>query len=376
MKTTPLSAVAPDPAWRELRERVRRFLADERANGSFVSGIDGWLTGWSEEFTRSLAEHGWVGMTIPAQYGGHGRSHFERFVVTEELLVAGAPVAAHWIADRQVAPSLIKFGTEEQKKDLLPAIAAGRCTFAIGMSEPDAGSDLASVRTRAVQVEGGWKINGTKVWTSGAHHADKVLVLARTSGTPADRHHGLSQFIVDLDAKGVNVSPIESLDGARHFNEVVFTDCLVPAGNLLGTEGEGWQQVTAELGYERSGPERFLSTALVMRLLIEHVACGGAADPTIGRFLARLHGLHQMSLSVAAALDRGEKADVAAAMVKMLGTTTEGDLVEAADYLVAGPPGPLRDAIAVATVQRPGFTLRGGTNEVLAGVVAKGLGLR
>lgn len=372
-----MSAVAPDPTWRDLRERVRRFLGDELAKHSFTPGIDGWLTGWSEKFSRSLAEQGWVGMTIPPQYGGHGRSHFERFVVTEELLVAGAPVAAHWIADRQVAPSLVSFGSDGQKKDLLPAIAAGTCTFAIGMSEPDAGSDLASVRTRAVPVDGGWRINGTKVWTSGAHHADKVLILVRTSGSPGDRHQGLSQIIVDLDAPGVCVLPIESLDGAHHFNEVVFTDCVVPSANLLGTEGQGWQQVTAELGYERSGPERFLSTALVVRLLIEHVADGSiGADPTIGRFLARLHGLHQMSLSVAAALERGEKADVAAAMVKMLGTTTEGDLVEVADYLTGALPGPLREAVAQATVQRPGFTLRGGTNEVLAGVVARGLGLR
>jgi alkylation response protein AidB-like acyl-CoA dehydrogenase len=377
MRSTTLSAVAPDPAWRDLREDVRRFLRDELAKQGFTPGVDGWLTGWSEQFSRSLAERGWVGMTIPREYGGHGRSHFERFVVTEELLVAGAPVAAHWIADRQVAPSLVRFGSEEQKNVLLPAIAAGRCTFAIGMSEPDAGSDLASVRTRALPADGGWRINGTKVWTSGAHHADKILVLARTSGSHTDRHQGLSQIIVDLKAPGVSVLPIESLDGSHHFNEVVFSDCYVPATDLLGTEGQGWQQVTAELGYERSGPERFLSTAVVVRLLIENVANGGiSADPTLGRFLARLHGLHQMSLSVASALDRGEKADVAAAMVKMLGTTTEGDLVEAADYLTGSLQGALRHAVAQATVQRPGFTLRGGTNEILAGVVARGLGLR
>lgn len=377
MTTTTLSAVAPDPAWRELRRRVRHFLRDELAAQSFTPGIDGWLTGWSEKFSRSLADQGWIGMTIPRQYGGHGRSHFERFVVTEELLVAGAPVAAHWIADRQVAPSLVKFGTEEQKKVLLPAIAEGRCTFAIGMSEPDAGSDLAGVRTRATPVDGGWRITGTKVWTSGAHHADKILVLARTSGIHADRHKGLSQLIVDLDAPGVKVLPIESMDGGHHFNEVVFDDCHVPDSDLLGTEGQGWQQVTAELGYERSGPERFLSTALVLRLLIGHMADTSiGADPTMGRFLARLHALHQMSLSVAAALERGEKADVAAAMVKMLGTTTEGDLVEAADYLTGSLRGALRQAVALATVQRPGFTLRGGTNEVLVGVVARGLGLR
>ncbi|ABK76004.1 acyl-CoA dehydrogenase family protein [Mycolicibacterium smegmatis] len=377
MTAPTMSAVVPDPAWRDLRQQVRSFLADQLAAHRFEPGIDGWLTGWSDTFSRSLAQQGWVGMTIPRQYGGHGRSHFERFVVTEELLIAGAPVAAHWIADRQVAPSLLRYGTEEQKKELLPEIAAARCTFAIGMSEPDSGSDLASVRTRAVPVDGGWLLNGTKVWTSGAHHAAKILVLARTSGSHGDRHRGLSQLVVDLRAPGVEIVPIESLDGGHHFNEVVFTDCFVPAEGLLGAEGQGWKQVTAELGFERSGPERFLSTALVVRLLIEHVTRGEISpEPVLGQFLARLHGLHQMSLSVAAALDRGENADAAAAMVKMLGTATEGDLVQAADYLTGSISGPLRDAVAWATVQRPGFTLRGGTNEVLAGVVARGLGLR
>lgn len=377
MSAPTLSAVIPDPSWATLRAEVRGFLAEQLRDGVFTPRVDGWLTGWSAEFSRSLAARGWVGMTIPREYGGHGRGYFERFVVTEELLLAGAPVAAHWIADRQVAPSLAKFGTDDQKRRLLASIAAAECTFALGMSEPDAGSDLAGIRTRAVPTGGGFRLNGTKVWTSGAHHADKILVLARTSGVPADRHRGLSQIIVDLDSPGVTVRAIESAGGGHHFNEVVFTDCVVPATNLLGEEGSGWQQVIAELGFERSGPERFLSAALLVRLLIEHIRAGTVdEDPLVGGMIARLHGLHHMSLSVAAALDRGADADVPAAMVKMLGTATEGDLVELADYLVESPTGPLRDALNEATVQRPGFTLRGGTNEILAGVVARGLGLR
>lgn len=377
MTAAALSAVVSRPDWHDLRGRVRDFLRHERQRGAFSPSVDGWLTGWSDSFSRTLAAQGWVGMTIPQRYGGHGRSYLERFVVTEELLLAGAPVAAHWIADRQVAPSLIRFGTEEQKSRLLPAIAAGRCTFAIGMSEPDAGSDLASVRTRAEAVPGGWRLNGTKVWTSGAHRADKILALARTDGTPADRHRGLSQIIVDLDAPGVSVLPIESMDGGHHFNEVVFSDCVVPTANLVGTQGDGWKQVTSELSFERSGPERFLSAALLVSLLIDGVATGRIPPASdIGRLLARLHGLHQLSLSVAAALEDGTDADVTAAIVKMLGTSTEGDLIELADYLNDSAPGPLTDTIRRATVQRPGFTLRGGTNEILVGVVARGLGLR
>ncbi|MFD4195620.1 acyl-CoA dehydrogenase family protein [Amycolatopsis thermoflava] len=371
------SVVEPDPALAGLRAEVRNFLAERRDSGAFTPRVDAWLTGWSRDFSRSLAERGWAGMTIPRTYGGRGRGFLERFVVTEELLVAGAPVAAHWVADRQAAPSLLRFGSEDQKKSLLPAIAAAECSFAIGMSEPDTGSDLAGVRSRAVPIDGGWLLNGTKVWTSGAHQADLIVVLARTSGSHGDRHRGLSQLIVDLRAPGVVVRPIVSMSGEHHFNEVVFTDVEVPEENLLGHEGDGWLQVTSELGFERSGPERFLSTVLLAGLLRRAVRAGDAdADPALGQIIARLHGLHHMSLAVAAALERGEDADVPAAMVKVLGTTLEGDLVELADLLAVRRDGELAAAIAAAVVQRPGFTLRGGTNEILRGVIARGLGLR
>lgn len=371
------SVLVSDPALTKLRGEVREFLALQRQNHVFEPRIDAWLTGWSANFSRALAAQGWVGMTIPQAYGGRGRGFLERFVVTEELLVAGAPVAAHWIADRQAAPSLLRFGTEEQKKQILPAIAAGECYFAIGMSEPDTGSDLAGVRTRATRVNDGWLLTGTKVWTSGAHQADLIVVLARTSGQHEDRHRGLSQFIVDLRGQGVEVRPIVSMSGEHHFNEVIFDDALVPTENLLGQEGDGWHQVTSELGFERSGPERFLSTALLVGMLLRSIRQRELdADPEFGRLLARLHGLHHMSLSVASALENGEDADIPAAMVKMLGTETEGDLVEHADLLAGHSAGPLAAQIRAATIQRPGFTLRGGTNEILLGVVARGLGLR
>ncbi len=174
-------AGTPDPALAELRAQVRAFLKVQIEAGVFTPGIDTWLTQWNVDFTRALAAEGWVGMTIPTEYGGHGRTFMERFVVTEELLAVGAPVAAQWVADRQAAPSLLKYGTEAQKQRFLPGIAAGEICWAIGMSEPDSGSDLASVKTRAVQVEGGWKLTGTKLWTSGAHHADAFFGLARSA---------------------------------------------------------------------------------------------------------------------------------------------------------------------------------------------------
>jgi hypothetical protein len=371
--------VASNPrAHDALRREVRDFLGDQISSGAITPGIDCWLTGWDEEFSRRLATRGWVGMTIPSDYGGGDRGHEERFVVTEELLAAGAPVAAHWIADRQIAPSLLKFGTEDQKNSLLPGIAAGEIYFGIGMSEPDSGSDLASVRTRAVPVDGGWLVNGAKVWTSGAHLAHYFICLARTEALDtAHRHAGLSQFIVDLRGPGVTVNPIISMNGRHHFNEVILDEVFVPDSMVFGEIGQGWAQVTSELSFERSGPERFLSTFPLLSTLADETELAGTAG-FFGRDVARVAGLHLMSAAVAGALARSEPADIAAAVVKVLGTALEGDIADDIDLIVGETPllAPVAQRVAEATDQRPGFTLRGGTNEILRGVIARGLGMR
>lgn len=369
-----------------LRAEVRAFLRHQLDSGVFAPGVDTWLTGWDPEFSRVLAERGWVGMTVPTEFGGHGRSHVERFVVTEELLAAGAPVAAHWIADRQIAPSLLKYGTKPQKKRFLPAISRAECFFGIGMSEPESGSDLASVRTSAVETEGGWLVSGTKLWTSGAHRADFFFALARTSPRdPQRRHDGLSQFIVDLRADGVEIRPIISTTGQHHFNEVQMEEVFVPADMVLGNIGEGWRQVTSELGYERSGPERFLSTFPLLAATAQAMERDELpTEPEIGRLIARTAGLHHMSSAVASALQRGEDASTAAAVVKTLGTVMEGDIADFADTLgdalgaplTEGHDGSFQDLLRMAVLQRPGFTLRGGTTEVLRGVISRELGLR
>lgn len=360
-----------------LRDEVREFLAEQRDAGAFVPSVDAWLTGWDEDFTAALAARGWLGMTVPVRYGGHGRSFLDRFVVTEELLAAGAPVAAHWIADRQIAPALLKYGTESQKTTFLPRISRGECFFAIGMSEPDSGSDLASVRTRASRVEGGWSLTGTKVWTSGAHLAHAFIVLARTApADPEHRHAGLSQFIVDLHATGVSVRPIVSMNGAHHFNEVNLDQVYVPDEMVFGEIGDGWRQVTSELGFERSGPERFLSTFVLLAACADRMAANTIPRTAeLGRLVARVTGLHHMSSAVAGALERNDAADIPAAVVKVLGTATEGDIAEFAD-LQDSPDPIFAELVRAAVDQRPGFTLRGGTNEVLRGVIGRGLGLR
>lgn len=369
-------ATTESAATAQLRTEVREFLAEQRVAGAFTPSVDAWLAGWDEDFTASLAARGWLGMTVPSRYGGHGRSFVERFVVTEELLAAGAPVAAHWIADRQIVPTLLKYGTEHQKSEFLPRIVRGECFFGIGMSEPDSGSDLASVRTRASRVDGGWVVSGTKVWTSGAHRAHAFIVLARTAPVdPAHRHDGLSQFIVDLSGPGVDIRPIMSMNGAHHFNEVILDEVFIPDRMVFGEIGRGWRQVTSELAFERSGPERFLST---FTLLAAATGRGACRERDLGRLVARIAGLHRMSTAVAGALERHDDADVPAAVVKVLGTTTEGDIAEFADLAVdpAGADASYGELVGAALDQRPGFTLRGGTNEVLRGVIARGLGMR
>jgi len=375
--TPPITVETPDLI--ALRAEARAWIAEEIARDGFVPNVDSWMSSWDREFTLRLASKGWLGMTIPIEYGGHGRSFLERFVVTEELLAAGAPVTAHWFADRQVAPSLLRFGTEEQKRRFLPGIARGEVLFAIGMSEPDSGSDLASVRTKGTKVDGGWSVTGTKVWTSNAHLADWFIVLARTEPLdPQHRHDGLSQFLIDLRQPGVTVRPIRSLSGEEHFNEVFLDDVFVPDDLVLGEAGQGWAQVTSELAFERSGPERFLSTMPLLESLLASTRAGSEVpDHALGRYFARTVALHTMSAAVAGGLSRHERLDVAAALVKDIGTATEADLVEwAGDMLDDDTPERVRALTDRALLTRPGYTLRGGTNEILRGVITRELGLR
>ncbi|MET7992201.1 acyl-CoA dehydrogenase family protein [Amycolatopsis sp. NPDC005232] len=355
-----------------LRADVRRFLAETE----FVPHCDAWMSSFDQAFSRRLAERGWIGMTWPREYGGTERSERERLIVVEELLAAGAPVAAHWFADRQVGPSLLKHGTPVQRSRYLPEITAGRCFFAIGMSEPDSGSDLASIRTTARRRSGRWIVNGTKIWTSHAHQAHHLLALVRTSPLdPAHRHAGMSQLLVDLTAPGVRVRPIISMDGQRHFNEVVFDDVELDGDALLGTEGLGWQQVVAELSHERSGPERYLSN---LPLLSALAARPEVADAELGELAAELQTLRALSASVADALARGESPVVQAALVKDLGSRFERKVVDTARRLApaepdANSPDRYTRLLTEAVLHSPDATLRGGTNEILRGIVGREL---
>ncbi len=376
-----------EPELAKLRGALREFLIADRAEFGWQSAVDAWLSKWDEAFSARLGDAGFLGLTIPPEYGGQGLGHLHRYVVTEELLAAGAPVAAHWIADRQVGPGLLSYGTEEQRQRILPRIAAGRYFSAIGMSEPQAGSDLAAAAMKAVRTDGGWILSGKKVWTSGAHLAHQVVVLARTRPLDtAHRHAGFSQFIVPTDSPGLEISPIVLLTGEHHFNEIAFDEVFIDDNNLLGAEGDGWRQVTAELSFERSGPERILSTApmitALVRLLAGQKNLDDHAAAAVGDLLARLISLRQLSVSVARALADGRPQINEAALVKDLGTRFEQESVQLADdllsYVDTDAPGraAVADLVEVAGLHAPMFTLRGGTNEVLRGMVAKGMGVR
>ncbi len=369
---------APDNA-QIVRSDMRAFLDQYQPKGDPVLRANSWLT-HDPDFSRKLAEAGYVGMLWPKAYGGHERDPLERYIVLEELLAAGAPVGAHWIADRQTGPLILRYGTEEQCEKYLPGMAAGELFACIGLSEPNAGSDLASVRTSARWVDNGWLINGQKVWTSGAHVSHVMLALVR-SEAGSERQQGLSQFLIDLDTPGITIRPIVDMFGTHHFNEVFFEDVLVPHSALIGTEGEGWKQATAELALERSGPERYLSSHALLVELIDSV--GPEAPPelvaTIGNLVSQMWTLRQMSMSVAAKLAAGQDPMVEASIVKDLGNTFEQELPLAVQSVVdaeLNDESTLSRLLAMLLAVSPSFSLRGGTREILRGIIARGLGLR
>jgi alkylation response protein AidB-like acyl-CoA dehydrogenase len=382
-------ALQPLPASAEaLRADVRRFLDEALAGVPADVRARSWL-GFDAEFSRKLGTRGWIGLALPREYGGGGGGAFDRFVLVEELLARGAPVSAHWIAERQSAPMVLRYGSEAQKRAIVPRVCAGELFYAIGMSEPQAGSDLASVRTRATRTDRGWRVQGQKIWTTNAEHSHFMIALVRTSGTPEDRQRGLSQLLIDLKTPGITVRPIEDLTGDRHFTEVFFDDVVLPEDALIGNEGSGWEQVTAELAFERSGPERLYSSIVLFDAWLAHLRATGSTDPAALALAGRIAGhtatLRSMSVAVTAKVGAGASPMTEAALVKDLGTELEQSMpIAIADALAtaraeggaaASAPAELLRTLAYITQFAPTFSLRGGTREVLRGLIARGLGL-
>ncbi|MHC4046829.1 acyl-CoA dehydrogenase family protein [Bradyrhizobium sp. 23AC] len=373
------------PRCNELRHEVREFLAAEVAAGTFDPRDPESGSSTAKEFSKRVGARGWIGMTWPKQYGGQERSFLERYVVTEEMRVANAPTRHFFVADRQSGPTLIRYASEAIKRKILPAIVRGEICFCIGMSEPNSGSDLFAASTKATRVDHGWRINGTKIWTSNAHNSDYMIGLFRTSAsTRENRRHGLTSFLVDMKAPGVSCNPIGQMSGQKEFNEVVFDDVIIPDDHTIGEIDGAWKQATSELAYERSGPERFLETYGALSELVDAVGTQPPATVVagIGRLVAELHTLRRMSVSVAGMLEAGREPVVEAAIVKDVGTVWEQGLPHRARDLAAlvahetGPNVTFDEKLAFYLKIAPKVTIQGGTTEILRGIIARGLGLR
>jgi len=347
-------------------------------------GDDSWIIGHSRRFARELGRRGWIGMTWPRAEGGHGRPALERFVVFEALIANGAPIASMWFADRQMGPTLLRFGTPEQRRRFLPGIVAGTSTWCIGMSEPDAGSDVAALRTRAERDGDDWVVSGHKLWTSGAASADWCYLVART-GSDAPRHAGLSELVVDMRAEGVSVAPIADMTGDRHFCEVLFDRVRVPSANLVGEVNGSFGQLMAQMEHERGGIDRLVSN----RMLYRDVLASGLVDRRdrlvrqeiaalesgyrIGRLLVLRETLGQAPRGFSAATKtfctEFEKR-VAAFCARVAGAHAVSWGAEPGPGGPGGPGG-LGARIARNICYAPAYTIMGGTSEILRTVIGE-----
>ena len=329
---------------------------------------DSWLIGTSREFSLELAERGWLGMTWPVAEGGGGRSALERFVVFEALISTGAPLATSWFADRQIGPTLLQFGTSEQRRRFLPEIIAGTSAWSIGLSEPDAGSDVASIRTRAERDGDDWIVNGSKIWTSGAADADWCYLIARTD-PDAPPHAGLSELVVDLHAPGVAISPIADMTGNRHFCEVVYTDVRVPGANLVGEQNGSFRQVMRQMEHERGGIDRLVSNRALYE---EHLDLADRGDPCVRQEVAALESGYRIGRLLVLREVLGQAPKGFSAATKTWCTEFEQRV---ADFCcrVAGPHAMLSSRAARNACYAPAYTIMGGTTNILRNILGERL---
>jgi alkylation response protein AidB-like acyl-CoA dehydrogenase len=354
------------PELRELGDEARRVA--ETWRGRVEIPEDAWIVGTSREFSLELAERGWLGMTWPTDEGGGGRSALERFVVFEALISGGAPVATSWFADRQIGPTLLQFGSAEQRRRFLPDIIAGRSAWSIGMSEPDAGSDVAAIRTRAVRSGDDWVVDGRKIWTSGAADADWCYVVARTDPT-APAHAGLSELIVDLHADGIEIAPITDMTGNRHFCEITFDGVHVPSANLVGEENGSFRQVMRQMEHERGGIDRLVSNRT---LFDECRARADTGDPHVRQELARIESGYRIGRQLVLREVLGQARPGFSAATKTYCTEFE-QRVASFCARVAGSDAMLWNRISRSICYAPGYTIMGGTTQILRNILGERL---
>ncbi len=375
------------------RQEVRDFLEEEIRQGSFKPSCDAWIQGYSPEFTKKVAQKGWIGLTWPKEYGGQGYSNIDRFILTEEMLRYGAPAACHWFTDRQIGRAVIAFGTEEQKKELLPKILRGEIYVGLGMSEPEAGSDLASLQTRAVEDGDDYIIDGQKMWTSNARFMDYIYLVARTD-PEAPRHRGISEFIIQANLPGITITPTIDITGSEAWAEVFYDGVRVPKKCLIGEKNRGFYQILNQLDYERAGPERLMGNYPLFDAIIQftrETKRGGkslAEDTLIRHKLAQLQIEFEVGrlliYRVALVIDEGRAPNWEAAMAKAYSTAFEQHLANTATeilglygQLVAESKwAPISGMAPHSYLGSTGYSLQAGTSEILRNIVAlRGLGL-
>jgi alkylation response protein AidB-like acyl-CoA dehydrogenase len=358
---------AVSPEHQALRERAQTVAAEGVAQ--FGQWHDSWINGFSKEFAKTLAAEGWIGMSWPAAHGGQDRPPLERVIVAEELIAAGAPIAAMWFADRQFGPTLIAYGTADQQAEYLPDMLSGASAWCIGMSEPNAGSDLASLSTSARRDGGDWVINGQKIWTSGGALADFCYLICRTSndGPP---HRGISEIIVPMDTPGIEVRPIVDMTTNRHFCEVYFTDVRVPIDNLVGTEGEAFGQTMKQLEHERGGIDRLVSNRPLYELALSKA---DRSDPLTRQEIARLEADYRIGRLLVYREVLGQAPAGFSAATKCFCTEHQVRVAEFA-YRVLGQDALVldgEDRVANGLLYAPGYTIMGGTSNIMRNILAE-----
>ncbi len=371
----------------EFRSEVRDFLEEEIKKGTFKPFPEGWIEGHDLDFSRKLAQKGWIGLTWPRRYGGQGKGYLDRLVLTEEFLRYGAPVAAHWFNDRQIGPCLLAYGSEELKEEFIPKMTRAEVFFGVGMSEPDAGSDLASLRTKAREDGDFFVIDGQKIWTSGAQHFTHLYIVARTDPT-APKHRGISEFIIDLNLSGVIVRPITDITGGQHFNEVFLESVRVHKKYFVGEKNRGWYQITPQLDYERSGIERLMSNYPVFEALIRYLQEKKEDGKPLSKnslIRAKLSQLRVESevgrllvYRVAWLLDQEKVPNYETAMTKAYCTSFQKRMIDTAMEILGlyGPLlpeskwAPFGGMTAHSYLFSPGYSIQGGTTEILKNIVA------
>ena len=349
-------------------EALRKRAAEVAARGvaDFGRHNDSWINGYSKDFAKVMADEGFIGMGWPKQYGGHDRPPIERLVVAEEMIAAGAPIAAMWFADRQMGPTLIAYGTEDQKAEFLPQMLTGESTWCIGMSEPDAGSDLAALKTSAVRDGDDFVINGQKIWTSFGDVADYCYLICRTdsSGPP---HRGISEVIVPMDTPGIEVRPITDMTTNRHFCEVYYTDVRVPVANLVGVEGDAFKQTMVQLAHERGGIDRLVSNRAMFHHAVEQA---DTTDPLVRQEIAQLEIEYRLGRLLVYREVLKQAPEGFSAATKAFCTEHEWRVAQFASR-VLGPQTFLFDEWSHGMLYAPGYTIMGGTSNVMRNILGE-----